>query len=210
MPFVSPVHAPSGTPSFPSPRRPPHRIFTTKTPPLRWTPSERRRPLPPSGERPSELLFPSIDRRLLTPGSPSSCRTQPHSSTTTGATPPPLNTTARRRLRRLAVDPPFRCAPTLSSLPDATPGPHRCSSATPCRRRAIGERAAAPSLVRSARGDHAGTRAARVRCSGLRKPFAPLGWATRPWPSRLFGRSRVAGRRAPWAVASRRFWPSTV
>jgi hypothetical protein len=24
-------------------------------------------------------------------------------------------------------------------------------------------------------------------CSGLRRPFAPLGWAARPWPSQLFG-----------------------
>jgi hypothetical protein len=150
---------------------------------------------PPFGERPSELLFPSIDRRLLTPGSPSSCRTQPPSLTTTGATPPPLNTAARRRLRRLTVDPPFRCAPALSSLPGATPGPHRCSPTTPCHRRAR---------------HRTGTRAAHARCSGPRRPFASLGWAARPWPSRLVGRPRVAGRRAPWAVASGQFRPSTV
>jgi hypothetical protein len=51
---------------------------------------------------------------------------------------------------------------------------------------------------------------ARACCSGPRRPFAPLGWAARLWPSRLFGRPRVAGRRAPWAVASGWFRPSTV
>jgi hypothetical protein len=58
---------------------------------------------PPSGERPSELLLPSIDRRLLTPGSPSNCRTQPPSSATTGATPPPLNTAAPTASRRPTI-----------------------------------------------------------------------------------------------------------
>jgi hypothetical protein len=183
--------------SSPSPRHPPHQFSAAGAPPPRRTPSEhhRRPPPPPFGERPSELLFPSIDHRLLTPGSPSSCRTQPPSSTTTGATPPPLNTAARRRLRRLTVDPPFRCAPALSSLPGATPGPHRCSPTTPCHRRAR---------------HRAGTRAAHARCSGPRRPFASLGWAARPWPSRLVGRPRVAGRHAPWAVASGQFRPSTV
>jgi hypothetical protein len=68
-----------------------------------------------SGQRPSKLLHLSIDRRLLTPRSPTRGRTQPPSSTTTGATPPPLNTAARRCLRCLTIGTPFRCAPTLSS-----------------------------------------------------------------------------------------------
>jgi hypothetical protein len=140
-------------------------------------------PPPPSGERPCELLFLSIDRRLLTPGSPSSCRTQPPSSTTTGVTPLPLNTAARRRLRRLTVDPPFRCTPTLSSLPGATLGPHQCSPATPCHRRVVGERAT---------GD----------------PACSLRVVTTPARTR---RTHVAvGRFAPWAIASGWFRPSTV
>jgi hypothetical protein len=48
----------------------------------------------PSTERPSELLFPSIHQHHLTPGSLSSCSTQPPSSTTTRATPPQWATQA--------------------------------------------------------------------------------------------------------------------
>jgi hypothetical protein len=61
-----------------------------------------------------------------------------------------------------------------------------------------------PSSRREAR-HRAVPRVARARCSGPRRPFAPLGWAARPWPNRLFGRPRVAGRRSLWAVASGQF-----
>jgi hypothetical protein len=58
---------------------------------------------PSTGERPSELLLPSIDRRLRTPGSPSNCRTQPPSSVTTGVTPSPLNIVAPTASRRPTI-----------------------------------------------------------------------------------------------------------
>jgi hypothetical protein len=56
---------------------------------------------------------------------------------------------------------------------------------------------------RPAHGDHV----VDARCA---QAAARLDRATRPRPSRLFGRLCVAGRRAPWAVASGRFWPSTL
>jgi hypothetical protein len=56
-----------------------------------------------------------------------------------------------------------------------------------------------------ARGLRVVTAPARACCSGPRKPFASLGWAAKPWLSQLFGRPRMAGRRALWAVASGRF-----
>jgi hypothetical protein len=135
---------------------------TTEAPPRR-TPSERHRHLPPFGEHPSELLCSSIDRRLLTPWSPSSYRTPPHSSTTTGATPPPLNTAARRLLRRLTVGPPLWCAPAPSSLPDTPPVAPSISLTEPCRRLA----ATTPS--------HARTVHARYRAAGRL-----LGWTGPP------------------------------
>jgi hypothetical protein len=112
---------------------------------------------------------------------------------------PPTNAAARRRLPRLTVDPPFRCAPVLSSLPGTFPVTPSRSSATPCRRRARPR--TVPRVV---------TAPARARCSRPRRPVAPLGWAAKPWPSRRFSRPCVAGRRAPWALASGWFWPGTV
>jgi hypothetical protein len=193
--FVSPVHARALRTLSAPPRRLPHRFSTTGAPPPRQTLSERRRRPPNSGERPSELLHPLIDCRLLTPESPSSYRTHPPSLTTTRATPSPLNTAARHRLRHLAVGPPLRCAPAHSSLPGTSPVPprdlrqHLAAVKPPVR---------AP-LRRPARGDHVGTRAARVRCRVPRGPFSPLCRAARPWPRGCFG------RHAPWAVASGRF-----
>jgi hypothetical protein len=49
------------------------------------------------------------------------------------------------------------------------------------------------------------TTSALARCRGPRGPFSPLGRATRPRPRGCFGRPRVPGRHAPWAVASGRF-----
>jgi hypothetical protein len=85
---------------------------------------------PEPHRRPPSLVSGSLSLRspqstaLLTPLYPSSCRTSPHSSMTTGATPPPLNADAQHRLGHLTIDPPFWCAPAPSSLPGATPGSH--------------------------------------------------------------------------------------
>jgi hypothetical protein len=46
------------------------------------------------------------------------------------------------------------------------------------------------------------TRGARTHCHAPRGPFSTLGRAARPRPHGYFGRPHVAGRRAPWAVAS--------
>jgi hypothetical protein len=127
-----PLRAPS--PLSPSPRRPPQRFFRHQSPSSASDPAECRRCPPPPVSAPSELLHSSIDHRLLTLGSPSSCRTSPRSSTTTGATPLPLNAAARCHLRRLTIGTPFRCAPALSSLPGISPVPPSRSPTTPCRR----------------------------------------------------------------------------
>jgi hypothetical protein len=81
---------------------------------------------------------------------------------TTGTPSPLTNAVARRRLHRLTVDPPFRCAPALSSLLSTFPVTPSRSPATPCHRRAADEHATAPSHARSARGDRAGARVARA------------------------------------------------
>jgi hypothetical protein len=52
---------------------------------------------------------------------------------------------------------------------------------------------------------HAVPRAARACCGGPRGSCAPLGRAARPQPCGCFGRPRMAGRHAPWDVASGRF-----
>jgi hypothetical protein len=142
----------------------------------------------PSGERP--LRAAPFLNRPLPPHPRVSLELQDHppSSTTTRATPPPLNTAARRRLRRLAVDPPLLCAPAPSSLPDTSSVAPSRSPATPCRwLGTTGERATAPSRALWGRGDHAGARTAHARCRGLRSPFSPLGRAARPWPHSCFG-----------------------
>jgi hypothetical protein len=91
-------------------------------------------------------------------------------SMTTRATPSPTNAAARRRLRRLTVDPPFQCAPALSSLPDTflvTPFEISGNTLPPSsHRRATGEHATALSCARSARGDRAGTRAQQAAQAG--------------------------------------------
>jgi hypothetical protein len=72
-------------------------------------------------------------------------------------------------------------------------------------RRAVSERATVSSRARSACGYHVGMGAAHARCRGPHRPFSPLGRATRPRPRGYFGRPRVVGRHATWAVASGQF-----
>jgi hypothetical protein len=67
------------------------------------------------------------------------CRTPHLPSAPTRAPSPPMNAAARRRLRCLTVDPPFRCAPALSSLPGTFPVIPSRSPATPYRRQSTAE-----------------------------------------------------------------------
>jgi hypothetical protein len=120
-----------------------------------------------------------------------------------------MNVAARRRLHRLTVDPPFRCAPALSSLPGTFPVTPSRSPATPCHSQDTTELPVSTPPRRPARGLCVVNVPARAR-SRPRRLVAPLGWAARPWPSRHFGRPRIAGHRAPWALASGRFQPGTV
>jgi hypothetical protein len=173
-------------------------------------PTEHHRHPPLSGELLPELPIPAFSCNFLTPLPLQCCRTPHPPSPPTGAPSPPMNATAQHRLHRLTVDPPFRCAPALSSLPGTFPVTPLKSPATPYRCRAAGEHTTTSSHTWSARGDRASARTARARCSRPRRPVAPVGWAARPWPSRCFGRPRVAGRRALWALASGRFRPGTV
>jgi hypothetical protein len=83
-----------------------------------WIPAEHRRRPPLPGELLPELPIPEISSKSLTPSPLLSCRTSSPPSATTGAPSPPTNVVARRRLYRLTVDPPFRCAPALSSFSD--------------------------------------------------------------------------------------------
>jgi hypothetical protein len=121
-----------------------------------WIPTEHRHRPPLPGELLPELPISAISYNLLTPLPLRCCRTPHPPSPPTGAPSPPTNAAARRRLRRLTVDPPFWCAPALSSLPGTFPVTPSRSPTTPCRHRAAGEHATAPSRARSARGDRAG------------------------------------------------------
>jgi hypothetical protein len=85
------------------------------------------------------LPIPDISCKSLTLSPLSSCRTSSHPLATTGAPSPLMNVVARRCLHCLTVDPPFPCAPALSSLPGTFPVTPSRSSATPCRRRATAE-----------------------------------------------------------------------
>jgi hypothetical protein len=98
-----------------------------------WIPAEHRHRLPLPGELLPELPIHAISCSLLTSLPLRCCRTPHPPSPPTGAPSPPMNDAARRRLRRLTVDPPFRCAPTLSSLPGTFPVTPSRSPATPCR-----------------------------------------------------------------------------
>jgi hypothetical protein len=155
-----------------------------------WIPAEHRHRPPLPGELLPELPIPAISCNFLTPLPLRCCRTPHPPSPPTGAPSPPTNAAAQHRLRRLTIDPPFRCAPALSSLLGTFPVTPSRSPATPCCHRATVELpASTPPRVRSR----------------PRRPVAPLDRAARTWPSRRFGRPRVVGRRAPWALASGRF-----
>jgi hypothetical protein len=139
---VAPLVLPSPLLSDPSSRvpEPPHRSPHSNRllqPPAAHSPSriptEHRRRPPLPGELLPELLIPAISCNFPTPLPLQCCRTPHPPSPPTGAPSSPMNAAARRRLHRLTVDPPFRCAPALSSLPDTFPvTPSRWQATTPC------------------------------------------------------------------------------
>jgi hypothetical protein len=101
---------PSSSPGRTSPLNTPHSSYPPPVIGGLWPAWDFARTAPSSAfvsERLPELQFFSINRPLLTSLFPSSCRTFPHSSMTTGVILPSLNVAARRSLRRLTVDPPF-------------------------------------------------------------------------------------------------------
>jgi hypothetical protein len=163
VPFILSAHARAPHMLPPSPRCPPHQFATTGAPPPRRTPSEHRRRPPPSGERPLSCTIPQSVAASSPCWSPSSCRTSPRWSTTTRATPPPLITAARRRLHRLTVGMPFRCAPALSSLPGTSRVAPSRSPATPYRHRATAEPQTSVPLCHPMRGLRVVTTPARAR-----------------------------------------------
>jgi hypothetical protein len=167
----------------------------TRSPSLARVPAERRHRPPFPGELLLEPPILAISCNFLTPLPLLSCRISSHSTMTTGAPSPPANAAVPELSSRLAVDSPFRCAPALSSLPDTFPVAPSRSPATPCHRRETAKPSASTpprSPARGERADARAARAARARCNGPRRPFAPLGWAARPCPSRRFGPARRA------------------
>jgi hypothetical protein len=124
--------------------------------------TEHRRRPPLHGELLPELPIPKICCKSLTPSPLLSCRASSPLPATTGAPSPPTNAATRRRLHRLTVDPPFRYAPALSSLPDTFPVTPSRSPATPCRRRATAEPSASTPPCRPARGLRVVTAPARA------------------------------------------------
>jgi hypothetical protein len=157
------------------------RLHSSPTPPLErpslpttphtWTAaSGHRQPTLPCGFRPSTAAV-----RYSPVSSSPSCQSlhflailsPPRLSDAAGAPSPPMNAAARCRLRRLTVDPPFRCAPALSSLPGTFPVTPSRSPATPYLHRATGKHATAPSRTWSARGDRVDARAAAGRAGRL-------------------------------------------
>jgi hypothetical protein len=100
---------------------------------------------------------------------------------------------ARRRLRRLVIDPPFWCALAPSSLSGVLPVVPVNSLATPCRpRRAAGKRATVLPRARTARGAHA--------MSAPRADF-PAGPGRQAEAHAAVRPLCVTGRRALWTVA---------
>jgi hypothetical protein len=156
---ATPLVLPSPLLSDPSSRAPelPHcslhpdcRLRPPAAPSPSWIPVEHRRHPPLPGELLPELPIPEISCKSLTPSPLPSCRDSSPPPATTGAPSPPMNAAAQRRLHRLTVDPPFRCAPALSSLPGTFPVTPSRSPATPCHRRATSEHATASSRARRA------------------------------------------------------------
>jgi hypothetical protein len=135
----SPLLSDSSSRASEPPHRSPHpdrRLRPPASHSLSWIPAEHRHRLPLPGELLPELPIPVISYNFLTPLPLRCCRTPHPPSPPTGASSPPTNAVARHRLRRLTVDPPFRCAPALSSLPGTFPVTPSRSPTTPCRRRA--------------------------------------------------------------------------
>jgi hypothetical protein len=128
-----------------------------------WIQAEHchRPPLP--GELLPELPTPAISCNFLIPLPLRCCRTPHPPSPPTGALSPLMNAAARRRLRCLTVDPPFRCAPALSSLPGTFPATPSRSPATPCHRRATAEPPVSTPLRRPAHGLRMVTAPARAQ-----------------------------------------------
>jgi hypothetical protein len=126
-------------------------------------PAEHHRRPPLSGELLPELPIPAFSCNFLTPLHLQCCRTPHPSSSPTGAPSPPMNAAARHRLSRFTVDPPFRCAPALSSLPGTFPVTPSRSPATPYRRRATAEPPASTPPRHPTRGLRVVTAPARAR-----------------------------------------------
>jgi hypothetical protein len=191
---VPPVSAPPHSPS-PAARRAPARarfLHAASTPlgppPHRFPLKQSRRPLA------EDFFLTPCAVRLIRPrpstehSSPSP--RHPHQFPATGA-PPPRQTPFAHHRR--PPPPPPLSAPPSCFFPQFT------TTTSP------------PGLSRAAVPSHPRRRPPeRPHRSGPRKPFSQLGWAARAWPSWLFGRPRIAGHRAPWAVALVRFRPSTV
>jgi hypothetical protein len=173
-------------------------VFRTEAPPPRQTPSTRHRRLPPSDERPPSCSIPQLTAASSPLGLPRAAgplnahRRPPElpRRRPTPFAPPHCRHTVLVRLCPLLLARHLPCAPLEISGNTLRP-----ASAPPCR---------------PAHGVRVVTKPAHTRCSGPRRPFSPLGWAARPWPSWLSSRPHVAGHRALWAVALGRFWPSTV
>jgi hypothetical protein len=153
------LHSPPPHPHSSRAPKPPHRsphLDRRLQPPAAPSPSripvEHRRRLPLPGELLPELSIPAISCNLLTPSPLLSCRTSSPPPATTGAPSPPTNAAARHRLHHLTVDPPFRCAPALSSLPGTFPVTPSGSPVTPCRHRATTEPPASTPPRHPARG----------------------------------------------------------
>jgi hypothetical protein len=174
---------------------PDHHQRPPAAPSSSWISAEHRRHPPLPGELLPELPIPKISCKSLTPELQDFITpTSDHRS--------PLPADEHRRPTPLV--PPHR-RPAVS----VRPCPLLLARHLPHDPLEITGNTLPPSSHRRAAGEHA-TAPSRARCSRPRRPVAPLGWAARPWPSRCFGRPRVAGRRAPWALASGRFQPGTV
>jgi hypothetical protein len=159
---------------------PDHRLRPPAAHSPKWIPAEHRHHPPLPGELLPELPIPAISCNFLTP-----ClfgAAEPHT----------------RRLRRLTIDPPFRCAPALFSLPGTFPVTPSRSPATPCHRQATAEPPASTPPRRPMHGLRVVTAPVRAR-SRPRRPVAPLGWAG------LTGRglAGISADRACQAAASR-------
>jgi hypothetical protein len=163
--LLSPLLSDTSSRAPEPPHRSPHpdrRLQPPAAPSPSRIPTEHRSRSPLPGELLPELPIPAISCNILTP-LPLQCYRTPHPpSPPTGAPSPPTNAAARCRLHRLTVDPPFRCASALSSLPDTFPVTPSRSPATPCRRRATAEPPASTPPRRPMHGLHVVTAPART------------------------------------------------